>query len=59
VGKDDRGRIAITRIALLPQIRFKGREPTADELRLLHHEAHDKCFIANSLRTEITVGTPL
>jgi organic hydroperoxide reductase OsmC/OhrA len=59
VGKDDRGRIAITRIALLPEIRFNGREPTADELRLLHHQAHDKCFIANSLRTEITVGTPL
>jgi organic hydroperoxide reductase OsmC/OhrA len=59
VGKDDRGRIAITRIELLPEIRFNGREPTADELRLLHHQAHDKCFIANSLRTEITVNTPL
>jgi organic hydroperoxide reductase OsmC/OhrA len=59
LGKDDRGRIAVTWIALLPEIRFNGRQPTADELDRLHHQAHEKCFIANSLRTEITVGTPL
>jgi organic hydroperoxide reductase OsmC/OhrA len=58
VGKDDRGRIAVTRIALRPDVRFNGRQPTVDELRRLHHEAHEKCFIANSLRTEIEVETP-
>lgn len=57
MGKDDRGRIAVTKIALMPEIRFNGRQPTADELGRLHHEAHEKCFIANSLRTEITVET--
>ncbi len=57
LGKDDRGRIAVTRIALLPEIRFNGRQPTADELDRLHHEAHEKCFIANSLRTVIEVET--
>lgn len=56
MGKDDRGRIAVTRIILDPQIVFIGREPDADELARLHHEAHERCFIANSLRTEIVVG---
>ena len=56
LGKDDRGKIAMTRIVLDPDIVFIGREPNADELERLHHAAHDKCFIANSLRTEIVVG---
>jgi organic hydroperoxide reductase OsmC/OhrA len=61
VGKDDRGRIAVTRIALRPDILFSSRTPSRDELARLHHEAHEKCFIANSLRSEIVVepsGTP-
>jgi organic hydroperoxide reductase OsmC/OhrA len=57
VGKDDRGRISVTRIGLRPEIRFNGRQPSADELGRLHHEAHEKCFIANSLRTVIEVET--
>ena len=58
MGKDERGRIAVTRIELLPDIAFNGRQPSPDELAALHHQAHEKCFIANSLRTEITVGAP-
>ncbi len=56
MGKDDRGRIAVTRITLLPEIAFAGREPSPEALAELHHQAHDRCFIANSLRTEIVVG---
>jgi organic hydroperoxide reductase OsmC/OhrA len=55
MGKDDRGRVAVTRIILDPQIAFIGREPDPDELERLHHDAHERCFIANSLRTEIVV----
>jgi organic hydroperoxide reductase OsmC/OhrA len=55
LGKDDRGRMAVTSIVLRPRIAFDGRDPDAATLNALHHEAHDKCFIANSLRTEITV----
>ena len=55
MGKDDRGRIAVTRIELDPRIVFIGREPRGDELERLHHDAHERCFIANSLRTEIVV----
>lgn len=56
MGKDDRGRIAMTAIALDPRIVFNGREPDAAELDRLHHEAHEKCFIANSLRTPISIA---
>ena len=55
MGRVGPGRMALTRIALRPDIAFAGRHPTPDELARLHHEAHEKCFIANSLRTEIAV----
>lgn len=56
MGKDDRGKIAITRITLSPTIVFAGRHPSAEELSELHHEAHEKCYIANSLRGEVIVA---
>lgn len=55
LGKDDRGRIAVTRITLRPVIAFAGSAPDRRELDRLHHEAHGKCFIANSLRSEVVV----
>jgi organic hydroperoxide reductase OsmC/OhrA len=55
MGKDERGRTAVTRIVLRPRIEFAGGAPDADTLARLHHEAHEQCFIANSLRTEIVV----
>lgn len=58
VGEDDRGRMAVTRITLRPTIVFDGRKPTRDELEALHHQAHERCFIANSLRTPIVVEPP-
>jgi organic hydroperoxide reductase OsmC/OhrA len=52
----DSGKQAITRVTLRPDIGFSGdKQPTPDELQSLHHKAHDNCFIANSVRTEITV----
>lgn len=55
MGKDERGRIAMTRIVLRPEIEFEGGAPDPETLARLHHEAHECCFIANSLRTEIVV----
>ncbi len=56
LGKDAAGRLAITRISLRPRVAFAGaRRPTEGELAALHHEAHERCFIANSLRSEIVV----
>jgi organic hydroperoxide reductase OsmC/OhrA len=54
---DERGRKSITRIALHPRVRFSGPSaPDAASVERLHHEAHEECYIANSLRSEITVA---
>jgi organic hydroperoxide reductase OsmC/OhrA len=55
MGRIAPGRFAITRITLRPDIAFAGRVPDAAELERLHHEAHERCFIANSLNCEIVV----
>ena len=49
------GKVAVTRVTLRPQITYEGRRPTPAEAHALHHEAHEECFIANSVTTEITV----
>ena len=48
-------RIAVTKVTLRPKIEWAGAGPGKEELDRLHHEAHDICFIANSVKTEVTV----
>jgi len=56
--KNDEGRMAMTRVELHPSIEFaQGAVPGAEELANLHDKAHKYCFIANSVRTEITVAS--
>jgi organic hydroperoxide reductase OsmC/OhrA len=53
--KNAAGRLAVTRVTLRPEIVYEGRRPTEAERDRLHHEAHEECFIANSVTTQITV----
>jgi len=54
--KNAEGRQAITRVELHPKIHWSGdKAPTAEELDKMHHAAHENCFIANSVKTEVTV----
>jgi organic hydroperoxide reductase OsmC/OhrA len=54
--RNDRGRLFISKVALRPRIAFSGaRQPSADELGQLHHQAHEECYIANSVLTEVVV----
>jgi len=53
--KNAEGRAAITRVVLRPQIEFGGEAPDAPQLERLHAKAHEHCFIANSVRTEVQV----
>ena len=55
MGRIAPGRMALTRIALRPRIRFEGQAPGEAELAQLHEQAHSRCFIANSLKTEVVV----
>jgi len=54
--KNPEGRLALTRVTLSPTIIFAGTGPTEDELRVLHERAHRGCFVANSVKTEVTVA---
>jgi organic hydroperoxide reductase OsmC/OhrA len=51
--KNPAGKMAITRVTLRPQVAFSGAKPSSEELAQMHHEAHEECFIANSVRTEV------
>lgn len=53
---DDHGREWMATITLDPQIEWADEAaPTAEQLEELHHEAHEICYIANSLKTDISV----
>lgn len=49
------GRYAVTRVVLHPQIAWSGTEPDQAMLDELHHAAHEGCFIANSVKTQIDI----
>ena len=48
------GRQAVTRVRLHPRIDWIGAAPDAERLAELHAEAHETCFIANSVRTRVS-----
>lgn len=57
LGKDERGRMALTRVTLKPEIAWGGaKRPTREEIGELHHKSHEACFIANSFRGEVVIA---
>lgn len=55
--KNERGVPWVSRVTLRPRIVWNGdRLPTHADLDRLHHRAHEECFIANSVKTEIVVA---
>ena len=55
LGKLPDGRMAMTRVTLRPRITWGGEAPDAAALADLHHKAHEACFIANSVTSEVVV----
>lgn len=54
--KNANGKLAVTRVILRPKVTFGGAtQPTPKQLTSLHEEAHNGCFIANSVTTDVTV----
>ncbi len=50
------GKMAMTRVTLRPKVLFGGNsKPDTAAVAALHHQAHEHCFIANSVLTEIRV----
>ena len=52
------GKHMMTRVTLRPQVTFGDRRPTPSELAELHHKAHEACFIANSVTSEVMIEIP-
>jgi len=54
--KNEHGKLWVSKVTLAPAIAFTGtKNPTAEQLEHLHHLAHEECYIANSVRSEIVV----
>jgi organic hydroperoxide reductase OsmC/OhrA len=55
--KDARGKQWVSRVVLAPRIQFSGASvPDQPAVAQLHHRAHEDCFIANSVRSEISIA---
>ena len=54
MGKNATGKEYVAQVTLHPAVAFSGeRIPTTAEIATLHHRAHEECFIANSVLTDI------
>lgn len=55
MGRNAAGQEVMTRVTLRPKVGWSGTAPDAARLAELHHAAHEACFIANSVKTEVVV----
>ena len=55
MGKDENGKSYVAQVTLRPFTSFSGREPDQAEIDALHHQAHEHCEMAHSVRATITV----
>lgn len=54
MAKNADGRMAMTVVTLRPRVVFSGDPvPTREQVECMHHLAHEECYIANSVRTEV------
>lgn len=49
------GRLAVTRVTLRPTVTYEGAAPDQAQRDALHHAAHEECYIANSVKTQVRV----
>lgn len=55
--KNEQGVPWVSGVTLHPTIVYGGdKQPTAAEIERLHHLAHEQCFVANSVKTRVTVA---
>jgi organic hydroperoxide reductase OsmC/OhrA len=53
--KNAAGELWVSKVTLHPDISYAGARPDAHQREHMHHKAHEACFIANSVKTEIVV----
>ena len=47
------GKLAMTRVTLRPRVVFSGKQPSREQIEKMHHQSHQQCFIANSVKTRV------
>ena len=56
MGRNAAGKTAMLSVTLHPRVRFSGEHiPSHEEVRQLHERAHEECFIANSVKSEVVI----
>ena len=54
MGKNPAGKWFVSVVTLRPDVQYSGDKiPTLAEITHMHHQAHEECFIANSVKTEV------
>lgn len=54
MARNAEGRLAMTLVTLRPRAAFAGdRQPQRADIEALHRKAHEECFIANSVKSEV------
>ena len=52
--QDKAGKMSMTKVTLRPEVKFSGdKSPSRDQLEKMHHQSHEQCYIANSVKTEV------
>ena len=56
LGQNEEGRIFVSRVTLTPLVMFNGDEPPSTaQIQAIHQVAHEKCFIAQSIKSDIRI----
>jgi organic hydroperoxide reductase OsmC/OhrA len=54
MAKDASGKLAMTGVTLRPEVQFDGdKQPTKEVVVAMHREAHEQCFIARSVKSDV------
>ena len=57
--QNEKGRFSITKVKLRPEITFSGeKQPTIEQIKKMHQQSHEQCFIANSVKTAVITEIP-
>ena len=56
MARNEEAKTVMTVVTLKPRVVFSGDHlPTVEQINALHHKAHEACFIANSVTSEVRV----
>ena len=55
LGQNEQAMIYVRQVLLQPMVTFSGEQPDAGKIQALHQRAHEKCFIAQSVKSEVLI----